>query len=160
MTWRYDVGCAVESAAMYTLVMKITSTLWLFCLMGRTLWRVVRTGRYGCGVGVSVSRYWPILPSRCGVCVYCPMETLPQEAGQWHTGNHPFLCDLFKNKFSMTGVKCWEFHMEFSAINPCCTEFIFRKHKMYLYFWSFLNPKMVHVVEILPYGRQGPIYLV
>ena len=41
-------------------------------------------------------------------------------------------------------------------INPCHIEFIFGN--MHFYFLYFLNTQMTKVVDMLPWGRQGPIH--
>ena len=43
-------------------------------------------------------------------------------------------------------------------INSCHDEFILGNIKMNLHFLSFLNTEMGQVVEILPHGRQRPVY--
>ena len=35
---------------------------------------------------------------------------------------------------------------------------VWQKHRIYLCFLSFVNTEMVQVVDILPHGRQGPVY--
>ena len=47
------------------------------------------------------------------------------------------------------------FRLPGSYINPLSAELILSNMKMYLYFLSFLNARMVQVIEIFPHGRQG-----
>ena len=44
------------------------------------------------------------------------------------------------------------------GINPCLAEFLWENIKVCLCLQSFYNTDMLHVVEILPHGRQRLIY--
>ena len=45
------------------------------------------------------------------------------------------------------------------SLNHLSTELILGNMKMHLHLLSFVNIDMVQVVEVLPHGRQGPVYL-
>ena len=45
-------------------------------------------------------------------------------------------------------------------VNPCFAQFFSGNVKSYWHFVSFLNTEMVQVVEINPFGRQGPVEIV
>ena len=60
--------------------------------------------------------------------------------------------------------QCWPISMSSFDVNRpqwvnlCAVEFRSGNANIYMYFLSFLNTQMAQVVEIIPYGRQGPIY--